>query len=282
MPQPDRLLATLQRAAEGFRATPGRRGHVIDLPAEAEVVVAGDMHGNVDNFRRLLQVAELASQPHRHLVVQEVIHGKFRYPGGGDKSHQLLDLIAALQCQYPARVHFLPGNHELSQWTNRLIGKNDEDLNEIFRQGVTAAYRDFSEAIYAAYLRLIAAAPLVLRTANRIYLSHSIPAVRQLDSFDTAALERDEFAEEDLVLGGSVHSLVWGRSTTQEHVSAFLKKVDADWLITGHVPQDQGYGVPNSRQIILDSQGSPACYCRFVCDRPVSQADLVAGIGRLN
>ena len=31
------------------------------------------------------------------LVLQEVIHGKFRYPDGGDKSHQLLDLVAALR-----------------------------------------------------------------------------------------------------------------------------------------------------------------------------------------
>ena len=37
-----------------------------------------------------------------------------------------------------------------------------------------------------------------------------------------------------------------------------------------------------SRQLILDAQASPACYCLFPCDRPVSHADLIAGVGTLN
>jgi hypothetical protein len=281
MPQPDRLLSTLQRASAAFRTTPGRRGHVIAADAAVDVVVAGDMHGNVDNFSRLLKVADLGKHPGRHLVVQEVIHGKFRYADGGDKSHQLLDLIAALKCQFPQRVHFLPGNHELSQWTNRRIGKGDEDLNDLFRQGVDTAYGQHAAAIYDAYMEMLQAAPLVVRTANRVFLSHSVPAARKLETFDPAVLERDEFRPEDLVLGGSVHSLLWGRNATVEDVTAFLEKVDADWLITGHIPQESGYAVPNSRQLILDAQGSPACYCSFAANRPLSQQELVDRIGTL-
>jgi hypothetical protein len=282
VPQPERLLPLLHRAVDAFRTTPGRSGHVIDLAGAAEVCVAGDMHGNVDNFGRLLKVADLGKNQTRHLVVQEVIHGKFRYPDGGDKSHQMLDLIAALKCQYPDRVHFLPGNHELSQWTNRLIGKGDEDLNDLFRQGVETAYKDHAAAIYEAYMQIIAASPLALRTPNRVYLSHTLPSAQRLDTFEAAVLQRDEFQQEDLVLGGSVHSLVWGRTTSDEHVAAFLAKVDADWLITGHVPQEHGFAVPNSRQLILDAQGSPACYCLFPCDRPLTLEDLKAMIGTLN
>ena len=80
MPQPERLLGLIRRAVEAFRATPGRRGHVIYLTDALEICVAGDMHGNVDNFSRLLKVADLGKNPGRHLVLQEVIHGKFRYP----------------------------------------------------------------------------------------------------------------------------------------------------------------------------------------------------------
>lgn len=282
MPQPERLLATLQRAMAAFHATPGRRGHVVHLDGATEVIVAGDMHGNVDNFSRLLKVADLARQPGRHLVVQEVVHGKFRYPDGGDKSHQLLDLIAALKCQFPARVHFLPGNHELSQWTNRRIGKGDEDLNEIFRAGVSAAYGRLADAIYNAYVQLLLAAPLVVRTSNRVFLAHSLPSGTKLDAFDPAVLERDGYRDDDLVLGGSVHSLVWGRLASEENALAFLRKVDADWLITGHIPQDRGFAVPNSRQLILDAQASPACYCLFPANRPLTQADLVGMIGTLS
>jgi hypothetical protein len=221
--------------------------------------------------------------------VQEVIHGIYRYPtspdgirGGGDKSHQLLDLIAALKCQFPARIHFLLGNHELSQLTNRLIGKNDEDLNAIFRQGVETAYGEHAVAIYDAYMQIIAAAPMVVRTPNRVFISHTLPRAAQLEAFDPAVLEKDVFDEADLIPGGSVHAIVWGRTTSEEHVAAFLQKVDADWLITGHVPQENGCDVPNSRQIILDAQGSPACYCQMPCDRPLTLEDLKSMIGDLN
>ena len=70
-------------------------------------MVAGDLHGNVDNFRRLLAIADLERHPRRHLVLQEIVHGRSHYPNGSDKSHQMVDLAAALKCQYPKRTHWI-------------------------------------------------------------------------------------------------------------------------------------------------------------------------------
>ena len=281
MPNPERLLATLTQAVRAFRATPGRLGRVVRLPAGAEVLIAGDLHGSVENFRLLLQTADLANHPHRHLVLQEVIHGPFRYSGGGDKSHQLLDLLAALKCQYPPRVHYLLGNHELAQWQNQRIGKGDVDQNQVFLAGLQEAYGDQSQAVYAAYQELFAAANLALVAANRVLLCHSLPNARHLASFDWTVLEHEELRPEDLVMGGTVHALVWGRDLGQAHVAEFLKKVDADLLISGHIPCEQGYLVLNDRQIILDALGTPACFCLFPTDRLLTQQDLLGMIGVL-
>src|SRR5207248_1570956 len=165
------------------------------------------------------------------------------YPGGGDKSHQLLDLLAALKCQHPRQVHFLPGNHELSQATERRIGKGDIDQNELFRDGVRAAYAPLDEEIYAAYLELLAVAPLALRTPNRVFLCHSLPSAKHLPTFEPAILERDKVDEADLKYGGAIHSLVWDRDMTAANAAAFLQKVDADLLITGHIPCENGFDV---------------------------------------
>jgi hypothetical protein len=281
MPNPDRLLATLRQAVGAFRATPGRKGRLVNLPVATEVLVGGDLHGNVENFRLLLKVADLANHPTRHLVLQELIHGAFHYPDGSDKSHQLLDLTAALRCQFPERVHFLLGNHELAQWQGQRIGKGDRDYNEAFRAGVDKAYGASAERIYAAYVDFFAVAELALRTPNRILVSHSLPSTKRLDAFDVSVLERDELAPADVKLGGSVHALVWGRDTSQANVEAFLRKMDADLLITGHIPCDQGYAVPNDRQIILDAQAYPACYCLFPTDRPLTQKELIECVGTL-
>src|SRR5262249_3680790 len=249
MPDPARLMTTLQQAARAFRATPGRTGRFTRLPAGAEVMVVGDLHGNVENFRLAVKVHNLAGNPQRHLVLQEVVHGPFQYPQGGDKSHQLLDLVAALKCQFPARVHFLLGNHELAQWLNQRIGKGDVDQNQWFYAGVETAYGEHADKIYAAYLELFDAADLALRTENRVFISHAYPSAKNLPRFDLAVLEQDHIADEEKKLGGIVHSLVWNRDLSQANVEAFLKKVDADWLITGHIPCEQGFMTPNDRQI---------------------------------
>jgi hypothetical protein len=282
MPSSDRLRITLQRATAAFRDTPGRRGRVVTLGGAAEVLVAGDLHGNLGNFSLVLQRADLARNLRRHLVLQEVIHGPHRYPDGGDKSHQLVDLVAALKCEFPARVHFLPGNHELAQALGHRIGKdNEEDLNGCFRAGVTSAYAPHDGEIYSLYRDLFAAAPLAVRTTNRVLLTHSLPGATALERFDPAALERDDTPESDLLPGGSIYSLVWGRDTRGPTAAAFLALMDADLLVSGHVPCENGFDAPNDRQLILDCAGSPAGACLFPANRPLTHEQLVGCVSTL-
>jgi hypothetical protein len=281
MPDPDRLLRTLEQARQAFRTTPGREGHLVWLHNAADVLVAGDMHGNLENFRRVLNLADLPNHPDRHLVLQEIVHGPFRYPDGSDKSHQLIDLLGALKCQYPGQVHMLLGNHELAQWTNQWIAKAEADLNELFRAGVEYAYGARAGEVYGAYLELFAVFSLGARTANRVFLSHSVPSATRLETFDAARLRNEETAEEDLQPGGFVYSLVWGRDTSAATAAAFLQHVDADWLITGHIPCERGFDVPNERQLIVDCLKTPACCCLFPANRPISLQELVACVKSL-
>jgi hypothetical protein len=280
MPDPHRLLLTLSRAAQVFRGAPGRRGRVVVPQGADEVLVAGDLHGHVGNFRKLLVTTDLAHRPRRHLVLQEVIHSRAEAPGG-DPSHQLVDLLAALVCQYPGRVHFLIGNHELAQATDRPIFKGDTTHNDLFWEGVWSAYGERAAEIYAAYLELFAAATLAVRTPNRVFISHSLPPPKWLTDFDPAALEQDPTNAAALETGGSVYALLWGRDTSADHVAAFLAKVGADLLITGHIPCEKGFDVPNGRQVILDCMGEAACYCLLPTDRPLAHDELVACVKSL-
>jgi hypothetical protein len=132
--------------------------------------------------------------------------------------------------------------------------------------------------VYATYLDLLAAAPVAVRTPNRVFISHSVPAPLSLTPTFLASLEKEEPAEADLLPGGCIHSLVWGRDVRADHVAAFLKLVEADLLITGHIPGDGGFAIPNDRQVILDAMGTPAGYCLFPADRPLTHSDLVASV----
>jgi hypothetical protein len=218
--------------------------------------------------------ADLARHPRRHLVLQELIHGPFRYADGSDKSHQLVELVCALKCQFPRQVHYLVGNHELAQATNRRIGKLDADLNEQFFNGVRAAYALRADEVYALYLELFAAAPLAIRTAGRVFISHSLPSLGMQPEFDPAVLDLDQTPDADLAAGGSVYALVWGRDIRAETAEQFLRQMDADVLITGHVPCEGGFARPSPRHVIVDSQGSPAACCLVPADRPVAPDEL--------
>jgi hypothetical protein len=266
-------LMTTRRAILAFRETPGRRGRLVAAEECDEILIAGDVHGHVDNFRRLLQRASLAANPRRHLVVQELIHGPFRYPTGGDKSHQLVDLVCALKVQFPRQVHYLLGNHELAQLTGRKVLKLDDDYNENFERGVSACYGDRGKELYDLYGNLFGVIPLAVRTANRTFVSHSLPSAGQLPEFDPASLTREPTSNADVAPGGSVYSLVWGRDVRAETLAAFLKLVDADRLVSGHVPCEQGFERPSPAHVILDSQGASAGYCLLPASRPLEPGE---------
>ncbi len=279
MPAPERMLTYLRQAIALVRATPGRSGHVVELQNCTEVLVAGDLHGHVANFQTLLKLADLAKNPTRHFVMQEVIHGVYRYPDGSDKSHQLVDLFAALKCQFPRQVHYLPGNHEMAQWTARTVLKADEDLNALFEEGVSVAYgKQPGPEVYRTYLDLFQVLPVLLRLPNKVILSHSLPPAKAMMQFDPARLQREQYEDIDLQPGGSVHSLLWGRDTKQETVEHYLQKMNAELLVSGHIASDTGFLVPNTRQVIVDCAESPAGYALIPADRTLTHDQLVACI----
>lgn len=281
MPDPAKLIPVIRRAATLFRATPGRAGGVVSLNAETadEVMVVGDLHGNIPAFRLVLEAASLASRPKRHLVLQELIHGPRMYPDdGGDRSHQLVDLVCALKCQFPDRVHLILGNHELSELTGRPIAKNGTPLNELFRVGIKTAYGALGPDVYAAYLELFAALPLAVRTANRVLLCHTIPDGSELDTLDLGVLKLDTWPADAMKRHGTVYSLTWGRDTAPETIDRFAAMVDADWFVTGHQPCEEGFRQANHRQVIVDGTDPYPAYCLFPAAAPLTVETLLDGV----
>ncbi len=256
MPDPTKLLPQIQRAAMIQNTQSGRRGRWLDLAFGDSILVAGDLHGHLDILRRILLLADLSNQKNRHLVLQEVLHGPFTYEDGSDKSHQALDLVAALICQYAGRVHFLPGNHELAQIHGRMIMKSDRLLNRAFELGVQKAYGDKASEILGAYETLIESSPLAIRTPNRILLTHSLPKAASLAAFDLSLFQSP--TRQDFATGGGLYGLFWDRDTASDTVAGFLKKCDSQWLVTGHIPLETGFDIRSERHVIVDCHQLPA------------------------
>ncbi len=282
MPDPRKILFTLRKATELMRQTPGRSGGVVKLDSAEDVLVVGDLHGNLPAFRRALDLAALDRFPARHLVLQELIHGPQQYPGeAGDRSHQLVDLTAALKCQYPDRVHIILGNHELSEITDRIIGKDGEALNAKFRKGIITAYGTAANEIVTAYKTLFRALPLAVRTPNRVFICHTLPEARDLDTLDLEILKANVWPDEAMKRRGSIYAMTWGRDESPETADRFATMVDADLFVTGHQPCDEGFRQANHRQIIIDATPPAPTCCLFSCTRPLTVEDLLGGVRML-
>jgi len=282
VPDPVKLIATIKQAAALQQKLPGRKGKFQELTDCDEVMVVGDLHGHLGNFKKILQLTKLSEHPRRHVVLQELIHGPLRYAQGGELSHRLVDVVSAFMCQYPGRVHYLLGNHELSQWTRREIAKYNESLNTLFVMGVSSAYPAHTELILQAYDELFASLPVAIRLPNRIFLSHSLPGANRLQTWKLEQLQKETFANEDYQVGGCVHSVVWGRDTAESTAKAFLDIVGADLLISGHIPTEHGYETPNSCQVILDGKDEYAHVLMFPTREPLTQVQLLKYLIKLN
>lgn len=278
----EQVIATFGQATEANWSTPGRDGNLVILEPEIadEVMIAGDLHGHRRNFNLIRRVAALEKHPKRHLVLQEVCHGGPTYPShGGCMSHTMLEDVAKLATQFPGRVHFILGNHELSEMTDYPIQKNKQMLNLLFRLGMQDMYGPAAEKVREAFTQYLQSCPFAVRMPG-VFITHSVPeqcdTVRFDKSIFTRAIDPMEFFEK-----GAVFDLVWGRDYRQENADAFANLVGANVLINGHEPCSDGYSAPNKTQIILDCCADKACYVILPTDREWTQCEVLERIRKL-
>ncbi len=248
------VMDRLQQATILTRRDPLRRGNVVHLPDRGDAVVVGDLHGDHDNFDRILRFAQLHRHRDRYLVVQEVIHGGPPDANGADQSFRLLEKIVELKCRFRSQVQMVLSNHDLAEVMGLTIKKAGQPVSEAFRAGLEHAYGDEAHRVHLAMRRFLASLPLAVRTANGVFISHSTPRAEALEGFDYTILDRP-IAVEDCLSGSSLSALVWGRKLDQRSADRFAKAVGAEMLVTGHQSSMPGVKVPTSRHIVLTSDG---------------------------
>ncbi len=279
----ERIIAVFAQAAEANRNTPGRQGSVVELSAEMadDVMITGDLHGHRRNFNLIKKIAKLDRRPRRHLILQEVCHGGPMYPqNGGCMSHTLLEDVAKLKNEYPERVHFLLGNHELAELTDYPIQKNKQMLNLLFRLGLQQMYGPAADKVREAFFPFLRSCPLAARLPGGVFVSHSIPEYADTDPFDKTIFSR-QLDDGEFYERAGIFKLVWGRDYRQENAEAFARLVDAKVLINGHEPCPEGFDAPNDIQLIVDCCSDKASYVILPTDRPLGHEEIVQRVEKL-
>jgi hypothetical protein len=255
---PQTIIDLLNKGAEANRTDRFRRGNLISLPAEGTLIATGDIHGHTRNFERIFAYADLAGNPDRHLVLQEIIHGGPEDAQGGCLSYKMLFEAVRRKIDFPDRIHILLGNHDTAFINNSQVMKDGKEMNEAMRMALKREFKESYADITLAIRQFLFSQPLAVRCENRIWLSHSLPGDSNISKFDRQVIDK-HLKINDVVRPGSAYLLTWGRKHSQGLLDNMAKLLDADIFILGHQPQPQGWKQAGKNLIILASDHNHGC-----------------------
>lgn len=121
---PVEALATIREVNEILSEEPfreknesGTPGALLELPDALRLLIVGDLHGQVDNFLKILNenclLAHLASNSAALVILGDAIHSEIQKElSDMDSSILMMDLIFKMKCHFPENFFYLLGNHD--------------------------------------------------------------------------------------------------------------------------------------------------------------------------
>ncbi len=252
------IIDLLNKGIEANYADKFRQGNLIRLPAKGSLVISGDLHGHQRNFERIVAFADLTTNPDRHVLLQEIIHGGPEDTEGGCLSYKLLFDVARYKLNFPDRVHFVMGNHAAAFVCNCEIMKDGKEMNRALRQSLEREFKQNYKDIQLTIRKFLFSQPLAVRCDNRIWLSHSLPSDYLVDKFDPKIFDR-LLKISDCEKPGSAYILTWGRKHSQALLDKMADLFDVDIFVLGHQPQESGWCKAGKNLIIIASDHNHGC-----------------------
>ncbi|HER34058.1 MAG TPA: hypothetical protein ENO19_01130 [Halothiobacillaceae bacterium] len=247
------MIEMCRKAGEANRAARYRRGNVIHLPAEGQVILTGDLHGHRRNFERIVAYADLARRPDRHVVLHEILHGGPEDGRGGCLSFELFAKVLEYQLEFPDRVHLVMGNHDTAIITDSDVMKAGKEMNRAMKEALRRRFDEDYDDVRDALREVLLSQALAVRCPNGIWFSHSLPACRTLDHFDTGIFERP-LTVDDCVRPGSAYLLTWGRRQSRQTLETLARRLEVELFVVGHQPQESGWARVEPNMLILASE----------------------------
>jgi len=309
------VRAIFLAGAAANRDAPCRRGSIDRIEPPGTLIATGDIHDNPMHFAKLVEVAgmgnggsdlvterqsdEVSSQGDSasssslrhsvtkspsHLVLHELIHSD-RLINGMDFSYRALARVAALKSRFPAHVHTLLANHELSQITGAGIVKDGVRVVEAFNMGLEYAFGGDSPGVAESITEFVKSMPLALRCVQPrgggdILCAHSVPSTAIMGRFDPGILERDLTDADYEPRRGSAHLMVWGRGYDAEQLEDLAERWGVGLFILGHEKAENGARFVPPCAIVLNSDHERGAYLPIDLEKP-ARAEEVMGMVRM-
>lgn len=254
---------TLIEQAQALRDKDDKvQGRAVFLPEQGEVWLTGDLHGNVKNLQRFVELADLDNHPDRYLVLQEIVHSRLITADNRDLSFVAIMEAIKLVAKYPGRVYYLLGNHDLAVHLNRELVKGGKYLNRYLFRGMAYMYKKQYEKVLQVYRDYIAGMPAAIFAPNGVFMAHSTPKRAFIPSLSRTYLT-ETAAELPYQKLKPITAMVNGRDYHPDTAEAFADRLECQLMLCGHTPTTKGFRIHNDRHLVIDSQHEKARFVRF-------------------
>lgn len=265
---PHAVAELFRQAAELNRKNPQRKGNVVHLDDTCGITLSGDLHGNRPGLNKIIRYANLDQDASSRLILQELVHGP-PDAAGQDRSIDLLLRAVRLMISHPQQVIFLMGNHDLAQAVGNEITKEGRGVVKEFSAGIRATYGADAQEVLDSIGEYFLSMPLAARSANGVWMSHSLPAPSRMSLAGLEILQRP-YVPEDYRRGGGVYEWTWGRGHTSEQLEALAGQLQVGYFILGHRHSQQGCVPISPRGMTVASDHEHGCVVQFNADAPLT------------
>ena len=235
-------------------------GRLIHMPAQGEVIIIGDIHGDLSSLRRILSESKFLDKALSKSDIHLIFLGD--YGDRGVYSPETYYVVLTLKNMFPKRVLLLQGNHEGPESLPVYPHDLPHHLNRKFGSDGPKVY----DALSRLFRRFYTA---VLVNGKYIMLHGGVPS-------NAKSLEDVAFAYRKHPVESHLKEILWsdpvdgirgkypsprgaGYLFGEDITSDFLKMLDVKFLIRGHEPSENGYKFNHKGKVLtlFSRKGAP-------------------------
>ena len=222
---------------------------LIELPRKGKALIVTDIHGNLDDFNKFMDIWDRLEDDINHMVLTgDFIHAMGRE---NDRSIEILEAVEERH-KRSSNFHVLLGNHEWSTISGISVYKGGMDQTHNFATLLKGYFNDNCKKKMYEYTEFFKNLPIAVRTDNGVFISHGGPPknVKHLD--EVAGITDAGYME-----NSKLYQILWNRpgDFNEKELELFLKVVDCRVMIVGHTPVN-GAKIVSKNQVVVSSSYS--------------------------
>jgi Icc-related predicted phosphoesterase len=221
---------------------------VINLPRQGVALIVTDLHGNIEDFGKVMEIWDDLPSKYKHLILTgDFIHAMGRED---DNSLEILEAVS-LDCKKYENFHLLLGNHEWATITHFSLYKGGVNQSLTFEKLLKDRFGVEWKKKLEEYTYFFKELPIAVKTDNNVFISHAGPP-KNIKSFnDIKNLTEKGYTDNPILF-----ELLWNRydDYSKDDVDKFLETVGCKAMIVGHTPVKGSKLIRN--QLIVSSSYS--------------------------